>query len=113
MGLVCLDYWLTYRLMARVLLSYHWRIGVIMSDSTALEQNWIPGDNPDDAHGWYLVTVLHEDGGLVVYQAWFNKASHGRWYHRESVSRGSEVECKVIAHMPLPKPYSAQEEYES
>lgn len=41
MGLVCLDYGLTYRLMARVLLSYHWRIGVIMNRKITFEVNQI------------------------------------------------------------------------
>jgi len=80
--------------------------GTMYVEKSEPDTKWIPGDSPTEDHGWFLVTVLYEDGGRRVFEAWFNKASVDRWYHRGADDRHSVVEGKVIAHVSLPKPYS-------
>lgn len=80
--------------------------GTMYVENVVPDTKWIPGDSPTEDHGWFLVTVLYEDGGRRVFEAWFNKASADRWYHRGADDRHSVVEGEVIAHVPLPEPYS-------
>lgn len=79
--------------------------GSMYVEKVEREGDWIPGEVADNRCGWYLVTTEDSDGGRRVFEAWYNAFAPNRWYHRESAARGSEVECKVVAHMPLPKPY--------
>ena len=77
------------------------------------EQKWIPveerlpkpNEYEDGVHKYYL--IQNEFGDMMVAAYWGNKFGH-TWWEQRYVHK--PVEDKVIAYMPLPRPYERSEE---
>lgn len=93
-----------------------YEIAIEIVNQLAEERNdgWIPcseklPENDDDVLCWYEYRIMqgtHEGEMNQEYGIGYYRKYYKRWYGEVSSGR----DCKVIAWMPLPKPYKEDEE---
>lgn len=75
----------------------------------ALEQKprWIPVSErlPED----YKTVIASVEYGYVCPEARYSKEEGWQWAYESGTDYWQEIECDVVAWMPLPKPYEPKE----
>ena len=87
--------------------SYSCELGECEFDPVEQEPRWIPVSErlPED----FETVIASTDNGTVYPEARYSKEKGWEWAYESGAEIWMEIECDVVAWMPLPAPFEPQE----